>query len=161
MQEIAVQRQTMVRTLLRVKLCRKNIIARHSRCEATAVVGLAHGVARVRRFDVKTVDEVEIAAIRHIPPNGMGLTIRVRLHHLIPAHLRHLEPAAVGLHPPARARVGELWVEDARMEHASIVSFARAALELEAREPWSLLRELIGYYRYLLRGYPSEPGDPP
>ena len=41
------------------------------------------------------------------------------------------------------------------------VAGARAALELEAREPWSLLRELVGYYRYLLREYPSGPGDPP
>lgn len=31
-----------------------------------------------------------------------------------------------------RSRVGELWVEDARMEHASIVAFARTALELQA-----------------------------
>lgn len=42
-----------------------------------------------------------------------------------------------------RARVGELWVEDARMEHASIVSFARAALELQAvAAPAELLAEV-------------------
>lgn len=35
------------------------------------------------------------------------------------------------------------------------VTGARAAIELETREPWSLLRELVGYYRYLLRGYPD------
>jgi len=32
---------------------------------------------------------------------------------------------------------------------------AHAPIELELREPWSLLRELVGYYRYLLRGYPD------
>jgi hypothetical protein len=42
-----------------------------------------------------------------------------------------------------RARVGELWVEDARMEHASIVAFARAALELQAlAAPAELLAEV-------------------
>lgn len=37
------------------------------------------------------------------------------------------------------------------------VSGCAAAIELETREPWSLLRELVGYYRYLLRGYPDAP----
>lgn len=47
------------------------------------------------------------------------------------------------LAPELRARVGELWVEDARMEHASIVSFARAALELQAlAAPAELLAEV-------------------
>lgn len=42
-----------------------------------------------------------------------------------------------------RARVGELWVEDARMEHASIVAFARATLELQAlAAPAELLTEV-------------------
>lgn len=35
------------------------------------------------------------------------------------------------------------------------VAGARAEIEIEVREPWSLLRELVGYYRYLLRGYPD------
>lgn len=35
------------------------------------------------------------------------------------------------------------------------VTGARAEIELELREPWSLLRELVGYYRYLLRAYPE------
>lgn len=30
---------------------------------------------------------------------------------------------------------------------------AHAAMELEPREPWSLLRELVGYYAYLLKDY--------
>jgi hypothetical protein len=42
-----------------------------------------------------------------------------------------------------RSRVGELWVEDARMEHASIVAFARTALELQAlAAPADLLGEV-------------------
>jgi hypothetical protein len=45
--------------------------------------------------------------------------------------------------PDLRARIGELWVEDARMEHASIVAFARAALELQAlAAPAELLAEV-------------------
>jgi len=49
----------------------------------------------------------------------------------------HLIPAAL------RSRVGELWVEDARMEHASIVAFARTALELQAlAAPAELLGEV-------------------
>ena len=32
---------------------------------------------------------------------------------------------------------------------------AHAPIELELREPWSLLRELAGYYRYLVRRYPD------
>ncbi len=40
-------------------------------------------------------------------------------------------------------RVGELWVEDARMEHASIVAFARTMLELQAfAAPADLLAEV-------------------
>lgn len=31
---------------------------------------------------------------------------------------------------------------------------ARADLELELREPWSLLREFVGFYTYVLRRYP-------
>ena len=30
---------------------------------------------------------------------------------------------------------------------------AHAAMVLEAREPWSLLREIVGYYAYLLKNY--------
>jgi hypothetical protein len=36
------------------------------------------------------------------------------------------------LDPTLRARLGELWVEDARMEHAAIAAFERATLELMA-----------------------------
>lgn len=34
---------------------------------------------------------------------------------------------------------------------------AHAPLELEPREPWSLLRELVGYYAYLLKDYTPSP----
>ncbi|MFV8751910.1 hypothetical protein ACNOYE_15300 [Nannocystaceae bacterium ST9] len=47
------------------------------------------------------------------------------------------------LAPALRSRIGELWVEDARMEHASIVAFARTALELQAlAAPAELLAEV-------------------
>lgn len=36
---------------------------------------------------------------------------------------------------------------------AAEVRGAHAAMVLEPREPWSLLRELVGYYTYLLRDY--------
>src|SRR5690606_30156979 len=45
--------------------------------------------------------------------------------------------------PGLRARLGELWVEDARMEHASIAAFERATLELMAMAaPPELLGEV-------------------
>ncbi|MFO7561119.1 MAG: ferritin-like domain-containing protein [Enhygromyxa sp.] len=45
--------------------------------------------------------------------------------------------------PQLRARLGELWVEDARMEHASIAAFERATLELMAMAaPPELLAEI-------------------
>jgi hypothetical protein len=45
--------------------------------------------------------------------------------------------------PALRARLGELWVEDARMEHASIAAFERATLELMAMAaPPELLGEV-------------------
>lgn len=45
--------------------------------------------------------------------------------------------------PVLRARLGELWVEDARMEHASIAAFERATLELMAMAaPPELLGEI-------------------
>ena len=45
--------------------------------------------------------------------------------------------------PALRARLGELWVEDARMEHASIAAFERATLELMAMAaPPDLLGEV-------------------
>lgn len=45
--------------------------------------------------------------------------------------------------PLVRARLGELWVEDARMEHASIAAFERATLELMAMAaPPELLGEV-------------------
>lgn len=48
-----------------------------------------------------------------------------------------------GLDPQLRARLGELWIEDARMEHASIAAFERATLELMAMAaPPALLAEL-------------------
>jgi hypothetical protein len=47
------------------------------------------------------------------------------------------------LDPGLRARLGELWVEDARMEHASIAAFERATLELMAMAaPPGLLGEI-------------------
>jgi len=47
------------------------------------------------------------------------------------------------IEPSLRARIGELWVEDARMEHASIAAFERATLELMAMAaPPALLAEL-------------------
>lgn len=45
--------------------------------------------------------------------------------------------------PALRARLGDLWVEDARMEHASIAAFERATLELMAMgAPPELLGEI-------------------
>lgn len=45
--------------------------------------------------------------------------------------------------PAVRARLGELWVEDAQMEHASIAAFERATLELMAMAaPPALLNEI-------------------
>ncbi len=47
------------------------------------------------------------------------------------------------LDPALRARIGELWVEDARMEHAAIAAFERATLELMAMAaPPELLGEV-------------------
>ncbi|MBL9100008.1 MAG: YdcF family protein [Myxococcales bacterium] len=40
-----------------------------------------------------------------------------------------------------------------RMFGAPGVSAAHAALEFEARDPWSMLRELVGYYAYLGEDY--------
>jgi hypothetical protein len=71
-QKVAVERQTVVGTFFGVELGSKNIIARNGRRKALTVVGFAHAVARIRRSGVKTVHEIEVAAIGHITPHRMG-----------------------------------------------------------------------------------------
>ena len=71
MQEVAVKGQPLIRALFGVKLRRKNIIPCNRRCEASAIVGFARSVARIRRLGVETVYKVEISAIRDVGPQRM------------------------------------------------------------------------------------------
>src|SRR5664279_3180319 len=92
-QEVAVQGQPECGALFRMELRRENIIARKRRGKAATVVGFANTVARVGRARLETVHEVEVAGVGNTPPDR----VRPGLDHLVPAHLRHLETAAVGL----------------------------------------------------------------
>ena len=67
--------------------------------KARAVVGFARAVARVRRRGVEAVHEVEVAAVRHARPQRVRPSCACE--HPVPAHLRHLVAAAVGLQRPS------------------------------------------------------------
>src|SRR6478735_8604151 len=92
-QEVAIEPQTEVRALLGVELSRENVIPRHRRGKAGAVLGGAGAVAGVRRRREETVHEVEPALVRDARPQRM----RPLLVHAVPSHLGHLVAAAVVL----------------------------------------------------------------
>src|SRR5674476_1437385 len=89
MEEVAVQRQTVVRTFFGVELRGENIIARNRRTKALAIVGLAHAVARIRRLGVKTMHKIEVTAIGHLTPHRVRRGTVIVTPDLVPAHLRH------------------------------------------------------------------------
>src|SRR5664279_1340750 len=95
-EEVAIQRQTMSGALFGMELRRENVIPRQRRGKAAAVVGFARTVALIRRADVIAVHEIEVGAVGNACPDR----VRLGLEDLVPAHLRHLEAAAVGLPPP-------------------------------------------------------------
>src|SRR5204863_9529873 len=78
---------------LGMELGRENIIARKRRGKASAVVGFAGAVAGIGRTHAIAVHEIEPSAVRNAVPER----VRLRLGDLVPAHLRHLEAAAVFL----------------------------------------------------------------
>src|SRR3990167_1882878 len=96
-EEVAIQGQALVGTLLGMELGGKNVIPRHCAGKALTVLGEARDVARVRRRGVITVHEVEPAAVGHALPDRMWRAARRLREDLVPAHLRHLVAAAVGL----------------------------------------------------------------
>ena len=93
MQKIAVQGQAMRCALLGVKLCRKNVIPRHGTRKKSTVVSLRRNMGFFKRSCIKAMHKVKTAAIWHARPDRM----RLGLQHLVPAHLRHFEAAAIGL----------------------------------------------------------------
>ena len=103
-EEVAVQRQAVVGAFFGMELGRENVIARQRRGKAAAVLGFARAVARVRRAGVEAVHEIEVAAVGHARPER----VRPGLEDLVPAHLRHLEAAAVGLQAAVEAEAHDL-----------------------------------------------------
>ena len=75
-QEVPVQGQTVRGALLGVELRRKNVIPRHRRGKASAVVGLPRTVVPVRRLGVEAVHEVEPGAVGHPLPQRMVAALR-------------------------------------------------------------------------------------
>ena len=93
MQEIAVQRQTCIGTFFGMELGGKNIVACDGHRVAPAVIGFTYAVLRMSWGGVVTVQEIDLALVGNAVPYGM----RLGDEHLVPAHLRHLEAAAVSL----------------------------------------------------------------
>src|SRR5437868_13531957 len=83
-EEISLELQPVLRTLLGVELGRKNIIACQGGGKALAVVGLPYAVGDIGGPGVEAVDEIEVALVGHPGPDRVW----PRLQHLVPAHLR-------------------------------------------------------------------------
>ena len=96
-QEIAIERQALVGTFLGVKLRGKQIISGNGTSKGATVIGFGGNMLCIIRFCVKAVYKVEIAAIGNVAPNRVLLALLLAKLHLIPAHLRDFEPAAIGL----------------------------------------------------------------
>src|SRR5574340_428776 len=84
-EEVAVQAEALRGALLGVELGGENVIPRDRAGKAIAVVGVAGGVARLRRVGPVAVDEIEPAVVGNVAPDRM----RAALAHPVPAHLRH------------------------------------------------------------------------
>ena len=80
-----------------MELGRKNIIACKRACKAAAIVGLGCAMCALLHQRIKAVHKVVEAAVGNACPQRMGLAAMLSLVHLVPAHLRHLEAAAIGL----------------------------------------------------------------
>src|SRR5690606_35809413 len=80
MEEVTVELQPALGTLLGVELGCENIIARNGRREDAAVIGFAHAVLRILRMGIVAVHEIEVAGVRNAGPQPM----RARLAHLVP-----------------------------------------------------------------------------
>src|SRR5574337_429099 len=99
-EEVAVQAEALRGTLLGVELGGENVIPRDGAGKAIAVVGVAGGVARVRRIGPVAVDEIEPAVVGNVAPDRM----RAALAHPGPAHLRQFVAAADALAPVFEAK---------------------------------------------------------
>src|SRR5262245_22299017 len=98
-EEVPVEGQTVGGALLWVELGGKNVIPCDGTGKGAAVVGVRRGVAFVRRSGVITVQKVEPPAVGHVAPHRVASSTGAALPHLVPAHLRQLEVAAVALQP--------------------------------------------------------------
>src|SRR6478609_9335673 len=103
-EEVAVERQAMGGALLGVELRRENVTCRQRRGKAAAVICFTDTVARVGRARIEAVNEIEVAGVGNAAPER----VRARLDDLVPAHLRHLEAAAVFLEPTVEAKADHL-----------------------------------------------------
>ena len=96
-QKVSIQGQSLVGTLFGMELRGKQIISGNGTSKWTTVIGFGGDVLGIIGFCVKAVHEVEIAAIGDVAPNRVLLARLLAKLHLIPAHLRDFESAAIGL----------------------------------------------------------------
>ena len=123
-QEVAVQGQAVLGALLGVELGGENVIACHGAGKARAVVGFARRCGAGRTAAHRSCARSRSRRRRARPAQiGCGRACE----HLVPAHLRHLVAAAVGLQPAFEAEAQHLAGDQAQAAACPALRCGRAA----------------------------------
>ena len=110
----------------------ENIIACDGTCKEAAVIGLGRAMRALLHLRIKAVHKVVEAAVGNSGPQRMGLAALLRLLHLVPAHLRHLEAAAVGLRPAFEIELAHIAGNQPQARHIAFVAVVEQHLHAHA-----------------------------
>src|SRR5436190_15425203 len=111
-----------------MELRRENVTCGQRRGKAAAVIGFTCTVALIGRTRVVAVNEVEVTGVGDAAPER----VRTRLDDLVPAHLRHLEAAAVGLKAAVESEANDFAGDQSQARRSTLAFLAMVEQHLHA-----------------------------